>query len=278
MVYFAVQMRHFASQIFHSDSQMRHFASQIFYFDSSICFFIKNIFIIFVLIFYLFIFIVMSKDFIPSKDADFAQWASNLMDYLGQKLNQYGITQNAYESVRVLYDQFAAAYALAENPLTRTSAAVVGKRETRTAFTAALRLFLKGNVTYNNQVGDVDRTNMGLPVYDSSHSPVPPPSTYPDMAIDSSVIRRLSVHYHDHGSNRRGKPAGVQGAIVRWGILENVPNGVEELPHSALDTRSPYTLDFEDKQRGSKVYFCLAWQNNKGEQGPWSEIECAIVP
>jgi hypothetical protein len=220
----------------------------------------------------------MSSDFIPRREADFAMWSSNLMNRLEQKLSQYGIPTNAFDNIKTLCQNFADAYELAENPVTRTSVAVASKNAAKTAFISALRQFLKGHVTYNEAVSDGDRRGMGLPIHDSSHTPVPAPSSYPDFTIDSSVIRCLAVHYHDHESGRRAKPAGVQGAIIRYGIMDAAPRSVEELPHQALDTRSPYAIQFDDRERGMRVYFCLAWQNNKGIQGPWSEIQNAIVP
>ncbi|MDR3329013.1 MAG: hypothetical protein LBS63_02745, partial [Prevotellaceae bacterium] len=44
-------------------------------------------------------------------------------------------------------------------------------------------------------------------------------------------------------------------------------SNILKLPNSALDTASPYTLDFTEAQRGKWVYACLAWQNPKGEKG-----------
>jgi hypothetical protein len=53
---------------------------------------------------------------------------------------------------------------------------------------------------------------------------------------------------------------------------------VEDLIHSAFDTRSPFTLSFDENQRGKTVYFCLRWENTRGEKGPWSEIVSGIIP
>jgi hypothetical protein len=52
---------------------------------------------------------------------------------------------------------------------------------------------------------------------------------------------------------------------------------VEELTRSAFDPRSPFTLNFEENQRGKTLYFALHWENAKGEAGPWSVIQKAII-
>jgi hypothetical protein len=56
--------------------------------------------------------------------------------------------------------------------------------------------------------------------------------------------------------------------ITRW----------DELTHSNVDTNSPFTLSFENDQRGKTVYFALRWENTRGEKGPWSGIASAIIP
>jgi hypothetical protein len=35
---------------------------------------------------------------------------------------------------------------------------------------------------------------------------------------------------------------------------------------------------FENDQRGKTVYFALRWENTRGEKGPWSAIQIAIIP
>jgi hypothetical protein len=56
------------------------------------------------------------------------------------------------------------------------------------------------------------------------------------------------------------------------------PATVEDLINSAFDTKSPYTFVFEEAQRRKMLYFCLRWENGKGEKGPWSEIYSAVIP
>ncbi|MDR3283731.1 MAG: hypothetical protein LBS97_00955 [Treponema sp.] len=61
-------------------------------------------------------------------------------------------------------------------------------------------------------------------------------------------------------------------------MLDASPATVEELTRSAFDPRSPFTLTFQENQRGKALYFALHWENAKGQAGPWSVIQKAIVP
>ncbi|MDR1552126.1 MAG: hypothetical protein LBS69_01520, partial [Prevotellaceae bacterium] len=76
----------------------------------------------------------------------------------------------------------------------------------------------------------------------------------------------------------KAKPAGQHGAEIRWTISDTPVVDVEELIHSAFDTHTPFTLEFQGHERGRMAYFCLCWENTRGEKGPWSEIVSAIIP
>ncbi|NOS99219.1 MAG: hypothetical protein HOP29_01165 [Phycisphaerales bacterium] len=45
----------------------------------------------------------------------------------------------------------------------------------------------------------------------------------------------------------------------------------------ALDTRTPYVLDFDGPDGGRNAHYLLKWANTRGEKGPWSETATATV-
>ena len=219
----------------------------------------------------------MKNDFIPRSDAQFNEWQSNLFAKLQQNATKWGIPAAQITELTSLKKEFEVRYAAAENPATRTRAAVTMKNEARKAYESAIRSVLKAYVTYNPAVSDEDRINMGLPIHKTSRTSVAVPATYPEYTVETS-LRQIIIHFRDAGKERKAKPTGVGGALIRWDILDTPPTKAIDLLNSALDTASPYTLRFTENQRGSRVYFALAWQNTKGEVGPWSEIGMAIVP
>jgi hypothetical protein len=70
----------------------------------------------------------------------------------------------------------------------------------------------------------------------------------------------------------------VSGAEIRWGVLDREPSAGEELPNSDLDTASPYTLRFDESERGKRVYYCLRWDSTTKLKGPFGEIYSAVIP
>jgi len=45
-----------------------------------------------------------------------------------------------------------------------------------------------------------------------------------------------------------------------------------------MASRTPFTLHFEETERGKTVYVALCWQNERGITGAWSEFKSAIIP
>jgi hypothetical protein len=221
-----------------------------------------------------------NKDYIPTNDAQFDVWQRHLMKYLGTAgiLSGWDIPQAAFDALLPLQSSWKQRFADAENPDTRSHAQVIAKNEARAAYESALRAFVKSYVTYNPKPTDADREYMGLPVHKSGRTPAPVPGGTPVFKIDTSVIRRLTVHFYDDSNERRAKPAGVHGAEIKWDFSDAPVVNPDKLTHSGFDTASPYTIEFAGEDRGRTVYFALRWENTRGEKGPWGEIISAIVP
>jgi hypothetical protein len=115
-------------------------------------------------------------------------------------------------------------------------------------------------------------------VHDTTPTTIPVPKTRPELDIDVLDFRRLKVLFHDMGSKSNAKPYGVNGAVIVYAVLDAPPADVSALTRSVLATRTPHILEFTEEERGKTVYVAICWQNEKGEKGPWSEIESAIVP
>ncbi|MDR1268727.1 MAG: hypothetical protein LBK82_04315 [Planctomycetaceae bacterium] len=163
--------------------------------------------------------------------------------------------------------------------LTKRTAVITEKlKEAEDDFRPKYREFYTGFLKKSPLVTDDDLVSMGLPIRSSGRKPSPVEKTYPDYEIDRSTARRLGIHYFEHDKKSSGKPPGQHGVEVCWAVLDAPPTDVSELTNSSFSTRSPLILDFKENQRGKTVYFCLRWENTRGEKGPWSEIYNTIIP
>ena len=219
-----------------------------------------------------------NNDFIPRKEGLFYAWVIMFFTYLLENLQRFGVVEDAIVPLVGLKQDFDVKYVAATTPSTRTAATVLAKNKALDTLKRALRVFIKEYLTFNHLVTDEDRRNMGLPVHKTGRTPHPTPTTYPLFTVDTSVIRCLTIHFRDVTSNGRAKPFGVHGVEIRWGYSQDPVVNLEDLPYSAFDTRSPYTLEFSGDKRGHTVWFVLRWESTRGDKGPWSEIVSAIVP
>lgn len=60
-------------------------------------------------------------------------------------------------------------------------------------------------------------------------------------------------------------------------FMDSKPTAPPGCGFAALDTRTPYVLDFEGPEGGMNAHYLLRWVNTKGEKGPWSETATATV-
>ncbi|MDR0982583.1 MAG: hypothetical protein LBM07_05000 [Culturomica sp.] len=218
-------------------------------------------------------------DLIPTKDTEFNIFQKGVMTPVKANAEVWGVLPALLAVVEQLQTKWEEAFALAEDPMTRTNVAVQTKNLAREEYEKHLRKLIKAYLANNPLVTDEQRVEMGLPVYKQTHSPVPVPTSIPEVVdIDRNTVRRLTISFNDSESKKRAKPFGVQGAVVKWIVGGEYPTGIEVFTNSLLDTKSPITLTFTEQERDQTVYFALAWQNTKGEMGDFGEIHSVKVP
>jgi hypothetical protein len=221
------------------------------------------------------------KDFVPESDRNFLGWLSFLLSYVSSdgRLARFGIPEEDFNRLHAEIIDFEEKLRTANNPETRTKAAVQAKNDSRKVVEKDGRMFIKRFIDLNPQVTNADRDGMGLPIYKTGRTPAPIATDPPDAEVDTSHIGRLNILFYEKGhKHRKGKPAGQHGAEIAWIQRDTPPTRWDELLHSNIDTNSPFTLVFENDQRGKTVYFALRWENTRGEKGPWSDIMSAIIP
>jgi hypothetical protein len=216
---------------------------------------------------------------IPEKDADFDVSQEIVATTANQKKTAWGLDatwlSSEFMPQKAIWDAAWAAY---KDPAKRTPVIVLTKNEARKSYEKRVRVLVK-NLQSNVNVRPEDLKAMGIADLNVPHTPSPVATTYPDFDIDSGTIRRLSIHFYDQGNKKsKAKPHGQHGAEICWIISDTPIVDMAELTNSVFDTHTPFTLDFEGHERGKTVYFCLRWENTRGEKGPWSEIQSAIVP
>jgi hypothetical protein len=220
----------------------------------------------------------MSTDFIPKADRTFLVWLKTLLAYLQTKIAVWGVPSAEFAAMQTMTTTFENALNVAENPSTHTVVTVQAKNDARKAVEDKTRVVVKGYVTYNPAVTNADRDAMGLPIHKTSRTPAPVPVTVPEAEVVLPSPAVVEIHFRDAESEHKAKPTGVHGAEIAWAILDTPPADWKQLTRSSFDTHTPLRLTFEGADRGKTLYYALRWENTRGEKGPWSEIQSAIIP
>jgi hypothetical protein len=152
------------------------------------------------------------------------------------------------------------------------------KNRTRAALEQETRAFINEYIRNSSKVSPEDKLAVGIHER-AKHHHIEPPHTVPVLEARAGNPRQIEASYWDADKGGRGKPESVHGIEVRWVILDHEPASVEELSHSAFDTRSPLILTFDEADRGKRVYMAGCWEiEREGEKGPMGEIVSAFIP
>lgn len=219
-------------------------------------------------------------DYIPGSDSEFDAWLENFTTYASANFAALGLVAGDLTPVTTAESVWKAAYPSHIAAAAAAQAARAAKDDARTGVEAAVRPLVR-RLQASPSVDNAERAALGITVPDSSPTPVGPPMTRPVVRVDSSQRLRHTIHFADETTPTRvARPAGVAGAEV-WvkvgPVADPPPADPAALTFIALDTRSPYTLDFDGADGGKNAHYMLRWVNTKGEKGPWSETATATV-
>jgi hypothetical protein len=215
-------------------------------------------------------------DYIPKKDSELVPWSANFTEKVVENAAAWEIPANEVVDLQTDNDAFATLQKKADSP-SKTAVIVAEKNAARDTLVTKIRSLANFRLK-NPVITDAERVALGLHVRDTTPSTIPVPTTRPEIDIDVVDFRRLKVLFHDMGSDSKAKPYGVIGAVIVYAVLDAPPADISALSRSVLATRTPHTLEFTEEERAKTVYIATCWQNEKGERGPFSEIESAIVP
>jgi hypothetical protein len=176
------------------------------------------------------------------------------------------------------FNAFIMAFNNWKNPAERTPVKTLLLEEAEKPFREVYRQLYTGFMKNSPLVTDDDLLGMGLPTrHTGGGVPAPVAKTYPWTKAGTSLIRHLSIDYGGSEASH-AKPAGQHGMELVSVVSDTKPASIDELIHSHFDTRTPLVLEFTEEERGKTFWYAVRWENTRGEKGPWSEIQSAIIP
>ncbi|MDR2447286.1 MAG: hypothetical protein LBD58_08380 [Treponema sp.] len=216
------------------------------------------------------------RDYLPQKETALIDWGTNFVDQVDQNAEAWEMPRAEAADLKTKLAAFKTLHTQCAGP-NRTKTLVAEKNEARDKFRAGVRTMV--NFRFANPIiTDAIRVQCGLPPKDHIRTPIGVPTTRPEFDLKIKDIRQIDVDFWDQGGAGKAKPYGMNGAVVSWGIFDHDPADTSELNKSVLATRTPFTLEFTEEERGKRVYIALQWQSESGKKGRPSEILSTIIP
>lgn len=227
--------------------------------------------------------------FPPRRDADLARWSDNFASMISASPAAFGLSAAQASGFSHLSDAYASALSIAITPTTNSRANVREKNDARKALldaTNGARELVRIVQAYPGTT-DAIRSQLGLPSIDAGRSRVGPPDGAPKLSVESSAGRTINIRLRDQGSpDRRGKPAGADGAIILYYVAEDRSDAYYKSPPSdqaqwtfgRMTARPLFQLNLPASiPSGSKVWLSALWFNARKETGPASTPQFAIA-
>ncbi len=220
-------------------------------------------------------------DLIPAPDAEFDALATLSLAQINADLPGYGLALGdpllgAANTAKTDWDT---KYPASITAKAAANAAVADKDTSRNVGLEPALRNLYAKILVNPNVTNERRQAAGLPLYDTIPTPAPVPTTRPVMIPDTSERFRHTMNFADEGTpTSKAKPFGVIGCELRVFVGPTPPVDPDDYEFVAVDTKTPYLMEFDPAQAGQTAHWVARWVNTRGERGPWSDVVSAIIP
>ncbi|MDR2359900.1 MAG: hypothetical protein LBD85_01280 [Oscillospiraceae bacterium] len=232
------------------------------------------------------------KKLIPRPGSAYETFFLNIRDYVISKINADPpewtfIPPDEYGSLFSAYNLWYNAYLPTTKPHTPGVTAMRNEawKETKPILSRFIRLWLRG---FPNQVTKEDLLNMNIPLLDTEPTPVPPPENQVEADITFPGIHMVELQRIRPVAGTAPDARSDYGVRIYYGLtgeaseafpfrLDGPVKTAKVLPYSVFTRRKKERFDF-DGESGSKVYFCLRYENSKGQAGPFGPVLSAVIP
>ena len=125
---------------------------------------------------------------IPKKDSALVPWTTNFDSLISTGYPTYGLTSGQAAAYHTLSQAYLTASAAAGNAGTRSKMLVTARDSARAALLADGRV-LYTTIQASPSVTDAQKVQLGITVRKTTPTPVPPPSTAPQLTVASVAGR-----------------------------------------------------------------------------------------
>jgi hypothetical protein len=156
---------------------------------------------------------------------------------------------------------------------------VTRKQETRKTLEKAARNLVQAHLARNPQVTKEDREAMGITVYDTIPTTVGTP-----VGDVTATVERISEGvlklFIEHVKGTPFDPKANYGVKLCYGVfpIDTVTvDDLSQMNETAFTRRKTIEIKFPKEDLKKMAFFCMRYENSKGQAGQWGPVVSAVI-
>ena len=216
-------------------------------------------------------------DYIPAADGAFDAWQEVFVAYVALNAVALGLDAADATALTAANGTWTAAYSAHQTVQATAQSMRQNKDDARGGLEELVRSAVR-RIQASPTTTDTQREALGITVPDAIASAAAPPTTRPVVIVDTSQRLRHVIAFADESTpTKKAKPKGVSGAEIWVKVGDPPPVDPSELAFLSLDTRTPYTAEYDGADGGKTAHYMVRWVSTRGDKGPWSETASATI-
>ena len=212
---------------------------------------------------------------------------------LATKGAAWNVTDAEQAELAALAQDAENALTTAKNETTRTPVATAQCKAAFEMLAAKMR-FIKSHFFLAPPLTPADYVSLALKPHDTTPSAVPPPSGFAEADVSYPGVGALELRCRPVAGQPPLDVRSDYGYRVYFGVMPHggasaeaatgqkrelvkAPETGAELPHSQWVRRKKERFYFSGDS-GKTAWFCVRYENSKGETGPWGPLFSAVIP
>jgi hypothetical protein len=217
-------------------------------------------------------------DWIPTREQDLVdlcgKWVTVLADTV--KITAYGWEQADCMAVLGMVNGFLIVRSAYEAD--NSSVKRLAKDEAKDEAVDAMRDFANSSIRFNKKMDDPAKLVMGIHLKDRTPTVHGTPTSQPDTVVENTLNHyEHRVRALNHATRDAHKPPDAYGVRYTWQVGGEKPASGADLPKSKFSRKTTHIVQYTEADKGKTAYYSTCYENGKGDTGPWSPVEEAII-
>ncbi|GHU21350.1 hypothetical protein FACS1894172_19050 [Spirochaetia bacterium] len=233
------------------------------------------------------------SEWLPSRRDNQLAMAKTWVTVLGKKASLWNVTETDVTELTALVG--TAAEILFRSHSSERTALVTAQCKVTFAKLVEKMRFIKRRYFISPPLTSAELASLGLKPHSTSRSPVPPPINQAEADIFRPGVHMLKLRLRSVGRPSYDSHRSEYGCRIYYGVmprggatveaatgpkreLMKAPSSGNDLPFSQFTRRKRELFNFAPEDSGKTAYFCIRYENAKGQSGPWGPLFSTIIP